>query len=337
MNSKLDLTKDMTMDAITSQKVTFKVFRFNEETDYLPYYNTYTLDVTHEEVVLDILNRIKWDHDGSLSYRRSCRHGICGVCSIKVNGKAILACKSRLFDLVNVFGTELVIEPLSTKRAIKDLIIDKKDFWDKHAEVKPFLTGEIEETPQSEHLVSPHDAEKLLEADYCIQCGACHYSCPALAINEQFIGPAAFAAAYRFSADVRDESPLDRLHIVNEEASGVWDCVKCMECAEACPKDVNPIEKITKLHNMIFEANIAKNNVATRHAVGFAHSIAKHGLLDEGELVRYSEGNIGVLKHVPVALKMFAKGKIILPWNMPKSDKLDEIQKLIKSSSTVKF
>jgi succinate dehydrogenase / fumarate reductase iron-sulfur subunit len=325
------------MESIKSQQVTFKVFRFNEETDYLPYYNTYVLDVTHEEVVLDILNRIKWDHDGSLSYRRSCRHGICGVCSIKVNGKGILACKSRLFDLVEVFGNEIVIEPLSTKRAIKDLIIDKKDFWDKHAQVKPYLVSEIEEHPAQEHLVSPHDAEKLLEADYCIQCGACHYSCPALAINDEFIGPAAFATAYRFSADVRDDASLERLNVVNEEAQGVWDCVKCMECAEVCPKEVNPIEKITKLHNMVFEAGIAKNNVATRHAVGFAHSIEKHGLLDEGELVRYSEGNIGVLKHVPVALKMFDKGKIVLPWNMPKADKLDEIKKLVKSSSTVKF
>ncbi|MDD2780650.1 succinate dehydrogenase iron-sulfur subunit [Sulfuricurvum sp.] len=325
------------MDAIKTQQVTFKVFRFNEETDYLPYYNTYTLDVTHEEVVLDILNRIKWDHDGTLSYRRSCRHGICGVCSIKANGKGILACKTRLFDLVETFGSEIILEPLSTKRAIKDLIIDKKDFWDKHAQVQPYLVSDIEEHPALEHLVSPHDAEKLLEADYCIQCGACHYSCPALAINDEFIGPAAFAAAYRFSADVRDEASLERLHIVNEEAQGVWDCVKCMECAEVCPKEVNPIEKITKLHNMVFEANIAKNNVATRHAVGFAHSIEKHGLLDEGELVRYSEGNIGVLKYVPVALKMFAKGKIVLPWNMPKADKLDEIKKLIKSSSTVKF
>jgi len=337
MKSKHELIKDNNMDAITSQQVTFKIFRFNEETDYLPYYNTYTLKVTHEEVVLDILNRIKWDHDGSLSYRRSCRHGICGICSIKINGKAILACKSRLFDLIKIFGNDLTIEPLSTKRVIKDLIIDKKDFWEKHAQVNPYLVSDIVEEPTSEHLVSPHDAEKLNEADYCIQCGACHYSCPALAINEQFIGPAAFAAAYRFSADVRDEGALERLHIVNEEAEGVWDCVKCMECAEACPKDVNPIEKITKLHNMIFSAGIAKNNVATRHAVGFAHSIKKHGLLDEGELVRYSEGNIGVMKHIPEALAMFKNGKIVMPWNMPKSKNLDEIKKLIQSSSTVKF
>jgi succinate dehydrogenase / fumarate reductase iron-sulfur subunit len=325
------------MDGLKSQQVTFKVFRFNQETDYLPYYNTYVLDVTHEDVILDVLNRIKWDHDGSLSYRRSCRHGICGICSIKVNGKAILACKSRLFDLIHDFGSELTIEPLSTKRAIKDLIIDKEDFWEKHAQIKPFLVSDIDENPTLENLVVPHDAEKLLEADYCIQCGACHYSCPSLEINQQFIGPAAFAAAYRFAADVRDDSSVERLHIVNEEAEGVWDCVKCFECAQACPKDVNPIEKITKLHNMIFEAGIAKNNVATRHAVGFAHSIDKHGLLDEGELVRYSEGNIGVLKHMPEAFEMWKNGKIVMPWNMPKSKNLDEVKKLMKSSSTVTF
>lgn len=325
------------MDELKSRQVTFKLFRFNKDTDYIPYYNTYVLDVTHEEVILDVLNRIKWDHDGSLSYRRSCRHGICGICSIKINGKPILACKARIYDLIDVFGTDMTIDPLSTKRAIKDLIIDKEDFWDKHAQVQPFLVADIEENPSLENLVSPHDAEKLLEADYCIQCGACHYACPALEINDRFIGPAAFAAAFRFAADVRDNASLERLHVVNEEAEGVWDCVKCMECAEACPKDVNPIEKITKLHNMIFSAGIAKNNVATRHAVGFAHSIQKHGLLDEGELVRYSEGNIGVMKHLPEAIAMWKNGKIVMPWNMPKSKNLDEVQKLIKSSSTVKF
>ena len=151
------------------------------------------------------------------------------------------------------------------------------------------------------------------------------------------MGPAAFAAAYRFEADVRDEAGTSRISEVNQEFQGVWDCVKCYECQEACPKDVNPIEKITKLHNMIFAKGVAINNVATRHAVGFKHSIKKHGLLDEGELVRYSEGNIGVLKHVPVAIKMFTKGKIVLPWNMPKAGNLDEIKKLIKSSSTAKF
>ncbi len=104
------------MSIIPTKKLVFRVFRFNAETDYLPTYINYELEVTHEEVILDILNRIKWDIDGSLSYRRSCRHGICGICSIKVGGKAVLACKENVFQLVETFGEELLIEPLSTKR-----------------------------------------------------------------------------------------------------------------------------------------------------------------------------------------------------------------------------
>ncbi|WP_345971527.1 succinate dehydrogenase iron-sulfur subunit [Sulfurimonas sp. HSL1-6] len=326
------------MTTITTQTITFNVFRFNSETDYLPHYKTIEMEVTSEEVVLDILNRIKWDVDGSFSYRRSCRHGICGACAIKVNGKGVLACKERMNDLIELFGTELTLEPLSIKRAVKDMIIDKEDFWKKHEQVKPYLIDEIDEHPESENLVTPKEEAQLLEADYCIQCGLCHYSCPSLENNESYIGPAAFAAAYRFNADVRDKATLDRLDIVNAPDQGVWDCVKCFECQEVCPKEVNPIEKITKLHNQVFENGVAINNVATRHAVGFAHSIKKHGLLDEAELVRYSEGTVPMLmKHGKVGFKMFKVGKVVMPWNMPKSDKLDEVKALIKSSSTVKF
>ncbi len=320
---------------ITTQKVNFKVFRFNADKDYLPYYENYDMEVTSEEVVLDILNRIKWDHDGSFSYRRSCRHGICGACAIKVNGRSTLACKESMNDMVDLFGSELVIEPLSKKRAVKDMIIDKGDFWQKHESVTPYLVADIDEEPETENLVSPEDAEALDEADLCIQCGACHYACPVVEINDDFMGPAAFAAAYRFEADVRDDAE-SRLANVNEEHQGVWDCVKCFECAEVCPKDINPIAKITKLHQMAFQKGIAKNNVAVRHAVGFKSSIAKRGVLDEGGLVLYSEGP-SIVKHIPVALQMFKKGKIAMPWNIPTSDNMDEIKKLVESSSTAKF
>ena len=326
------------MSARPTKKVTFKVFRFNAETDYLPTYIDYVVDVTHENVVLDILTYIKNEMDGSLSYRRSCRHGICGICSVKVNGKAILACKQNVDQLVETYGNELTIEPLSTKRAMKDLIIDKEDFWVKHAAVKPYLDAPVEEAPENEHFVSPAQVDALLEADYCIQCGACHYSCPALEINEQFIGPAAFAAGFRFQADVRDNQDNERLHAINQEGSGVWDCVKCMECAEVCPKEVNPIEKITKLHNMVFEAGVAKNNIATRHAVYFKDSVKKHGQLNEAGLVIYSEKGYGMYKHLKVGMQMIAKGKAhINPLIVPKSDKMDEIKKLVDSCSTAKF
>ena len=325
----------MSTNAITTQKVNFKVFRFNADKDYLPYYEDYSMDVTSEEVVLDILNRIKWDHDGSFSYRRSCRHGICGTCAIKVNGRSTLACKESMTEMIKVFGNELTIEPLSKKRAIKDMIIDKADFWEKHEQVTPFLDAEIDETPTSENLVTPAEANALDEADLCIQCGACHYACPVVELSDDFMGPAAFAAAYRFEADVRDGNE-SRLTDVNQMGSGVWDCVKCFECAEACPKEINPIEKIGKLHNMLFQSGQADSNVATRHAVGFEKSIKRVGVLDEGGLVLYSE-LAGIVKHMPVALKMFSKGKIVPPWGITKSDNLDEIQKLVKSSSTAKF
>ncbi len=326
------------MSVIPTTKITFKVFRFNAEMDYLPTYIDYDVDVTHENVILDILTHIKNEMDGTLSYRRSCRHGICGICSVKVNGKAILACKENVLKLVETYGTTLTIEPLSTKRALKDLIIDKEDFWVKHDQVKPYLISDVEEHPEHEHIVTPAEAEELLEADYCIQCGACHYSCPALEINEQFIGPAAFAKAYRFEADVRDDAHRERLDVINAPEQGVWDCVKCMECAEVCPKDVNPIEKITKLHNMVFTEGKPLNNIATRHAVYFKDSIAKHGQLNEAGLVIYSEKGYGMYKHLKVGAKMIAKGKAhINPLIVPKSDKLDEIKKLVEISSTAKF
>ncbi len=319
------------------KKLLFSVFRFNSETDYLPHYDKFEIEVKPGEVVLDILNRIKWEHDGSFSYRRSCRHGICGSCAVKVNGKATLACKDRVSDLVELFGEDLVIEPQDKSRAIKDMVIDKGTFWKKYNSVKPYLVAEINEAPEKENLVSPEDAEKIDEADYCIQCGNCYYSCPAVEVNDEYIGPSALALAYRFNADVRDEAKKDRLETLNEIGPGIWNCVKCFECAEACPKELDPIGKITRLHLQTFEEDMAKDNVAVRHAVGFKPSIEKHGLLDEGELVRYSEGNIGVLKHVPVAIKMFKKGKIVMPWNMPQSKNLDEIQTLVKSASTAKF
>ena len=252
---------------MSAKKITFKIFIFNSETDYLPAYVSYELLVEPSEVILDVLNRIKWDRDGTLSYRRSCRHGICGSCGVKVNEKTILACKQNIFELVEIFGDELTIEPQSIKRAVKDLIVDKKDFWDKYDSVKPYLVAEIDETPVVENIVSPKDAELIDEADYCIQCGCCYYACGSLSVNEDFIGPAALTKAYRFTSDVRDSAKKERLGLVNEPKSGIWDCVKCFECAQACPKGVNPILKITKLHTMSFKEGVAGTWQSHRRAV----------------------------------------------------------------------
>ena len=319
------------------QKITFKIFRFNKDTDYLPHYDTFELEVSKDELVLDVMNRIKWEHDGSFSYRRSCRHGICGSCAVKVNGKPTLACKDRVFDLVDIYGTELTIEPQDIKRAYKDMVIDKSNFWNKYNSVQPYLVANIDENPTQENIVSQDEAEQIDEADYCIACGSCFYACPVVEVNSEYVGPMALVKAYRFNADVRDNAKDSRLEDLQTLGSGIWDCVKCNECAEACPKELNPIDKITKLHQQTFQEQKHQKNVAVKHAVGFKWSIKKHGILDEGELVRYSEGNCKVMKHIPEAIAMYNRGKIVMPWNMPKSKNLPEIQKLVEIASTAKY
>ena len=326
-----------------NKKVKIKAFRFNVETDYLPYYKEYELEVTKDDLILDLMNRIKWEYDGSFSYRRSCRHGICGTCGIKVNGKSILACKENAMDLLDLFDNELILEPQSKRRVIKDMIIDKSDFWEKHSAVKSYVDGNINNNPQNETIMEDAQVNNFLNSDYCIQCGACHYACPVLEVNEDFLGPAAFVSAFRFTIDPRDTIGKDRLEITSQPNEGVWDCVKCFECTEACPKDIDPMEKITKLHNMQFEEKILKKNVATKHAEGFVRSIYKHGFLDETDIVKYSLGPIGMIHVVGDAIKMLKAGKIHftdqLPFvdNMPKSKNLSEIQKLIKISQSNKL
>lgn len=326
-----------------TRKVTIKAFRFNAETDYLPYTKQYEMEVGKDDLILDLMNRIKWEHDGSFSYRRSCRHGICGACAIKVNGKAVLACKQNAIELLDLFDNDITLEPSSKKRAIKDMIIDKSDFWEKHAAIKPYVVADVDPHPAHETKQSIAEFNNFLDSDLCIQCGACHYSCPALEVNPDFFGPAAFAAAYRFTVDTRDSAGAERLELTAQAGQGVWDCVKCFECAEACPKEINPIEKITKLHNMQFEQGIAERNVATKHAEGFLRGMKKYGYLDEADIVTYSEGLLGAYKHIGTAMKMMKSGKIHwhsgVPFidSIPKIKNLDEVQKLIEISQTNKL
>jgi succinate dehydrogenase / fumarate reductase iron-sulfur subunit len=223
------------------------------------------------------------------------------------------------------------------------MIIDKGDFWQKHADVTPYVVADVEAHPEHETKQSIAEFNMMLDSDLCIQCGSCHYACPALQANPDFLGPAALTAAYRFSIDTRDNAADERLKLTAQSSFGVWDCVKCFECAEACPKEINPIEKITKLHNMQFEHGIAERNVATKHAEGFLRGMKKTGYLDEADIVLYSEGPLGMHKHMKTAMKMMKSGKIHwhsgIPFinSVPKIKNLEEVQKLIEISQTNKL
>ncbi|MDR2152235.1 MAG: succinate dehydrogenase/fumarate reductase iron-sulfur subunit [Helicobacteraceae bacterium] len=322
-------TKTALVDA--RREIVFRVFRFNAEFDVLPHYDDFALKVSRGEVLLDALNRIKAELDSSLSYRKSCRHGICGSCAIKVENQAVLACKANLFALADRYGEVLTLEPLNKRLAPRDLIANKSGFWENYRAVNPWLEAEIDESSPKENLIPPAINDRLNGADACVACGICFYSCPVVAENDRFLGPAALAKSYRFAADIRDQALGDRLRLANSDRIGIWNCVKCYQCHETCPKEVSPIDKIIKLHAISAENNANVDSIAFRHAKAFKTSIQKSGRLDEAANVIESAGLFGALRHIREAFSMLRRGK--LPFGVKKIDKLDEVQKLVKSAS----
>ncbi len=229
--------------------LTFKIQRYNPEKDEQPYMQDFHLtNVDTNMRLLDILHEIKWHHDGSLTFRRSCAHGICGSDGMKVNGKNRLACSLLLKDLN--LKKPITIEPLPSMPIIKDLVTDMSDFFAKYQVVKPYLINNTPPPPDSERLQSNDDAEKLFESAKCILCACCTTSCPSTWTNENYIGPAAILKAYRFVYDTRDDAGDERLDIL-DTPDGIWRCHTIFNCIEACPKDINITWHISQLKKKI--------------------------------------------------------------------------------------
>lgn len=224
---------------------TFRIFRFEPELDKEPRYREYQVECPKGSTVLDALNEIKWRHDGTLSYRRSCRHGICGSCAMTINGKNNLACESQVETLKGVIW----VEPLRSFPIIKDLIVDMEPFYERLKAIKPYFIAGTPPTDK-ERLQSPED-RKLLDGSYeCILCGCCTSSCPSYWADKDFLGPAAMLKAYRFIFDSRDEGTQERLVILDNK-HGLWRCHTIFNCAESCPKGLNPTWAIGKLKQKV--------------------------------------------------------------------------------------
>ncbi|MCH7593527.1 MAG: succinate dehydrogenase iron-sulfur subunit [Chloroflexi bacterium] len=230
---------------------TLRVKRYDPENPDAAGYQEYTIEVDDTFTVLDALLKIRDEIDGTLSMRCSCRASICGSCAMRVNGQAKLVCKTRVSS-VSPDGEPITIDPPGNMPVIKDLVVDFKPFWDKIRAVDPFLRPEGEE-PEAEHLVSDDSMVHLVGVMNCIMCGACVSDCTVLEVDPNFLGPAALAKAYRFIKDPRDSHAKDRLARLNED-SGVWDCTRCMQCVEVCPKDVDPMGRIMIMRDMAMEA-----------------------------------------------------------------------------------
>ncbi len=219
--------------------VTFKIRRYLPETDLEPHWEEYVISVYPTDRVLDALQQIKGDIDGTLTFRRSCGHGICGSDAMRINGRNRLACKTLVKDLNT--KKPITIEAIKGLPLEKDLVVDMDPFFDSYRAVKPFLITKGHE-PTKERLQSIDDREIFDQGTKCILCAACTSSCPVFWTDDAYFGPAAIVAAHRFIFDSRDTAAEERLEILNER-EGVWRCRTTFNCTEACPRGI----EITKL------------------------------------------------------------------------------------------
>jgi succinate dehydrogenase / fumarate reductase iron-sulfur subunit len=222
-------------------KVHLKIRRFNPETDKKPRWGHYDVECEPTDRVLDALNYVKWYHDGTLAYRRSCAHGICGSDAMRINGRNRLACKVLVKDL----GTKITVEPLLGLPVIKDLVVDMAPFMDHYRSIMPYLVND-DTPPVTERLQSIAQRDRFDDTTKCILCAACTTSCPAFWARPDYIGPAAVVQAHRFIFDSRDQAAAERLQIL-AGPNGVWRCRGIYNCTEACPRDIQVTQAIAEI------------------------------------------------------------------------------------------
>jgi len=230
-------------------KQVFSIYRYNPDVDNAPYMKDYELDVPEgsDMMVLDALILLK-EQDSSLSFRRSCREGVCGSDGLNMNGKNGLACITPLSDLKTKV---IVLRPLPGLPVVRDLIIDMTQFYNQYEKIKPYLINDGKEQPAREHLQSIEEREKLDGLYECILCACCSTSCPSFWWNpDKFIGPAGLLHAYRFLIDSRDTATEERLEDL-QDAYSVFRCHGIMNCVDVCPKGLNPTKAIGHIKSML--------------------------------------------------------------------------------------
>ena len=232
-------------------EVTVKVFRFNPEKDKKPHYESYKLEAQPTDRVLDMLEYIKGSFDGTLSFRRSCAHGICGSDAMRINGRNYLACKALLKDM---HSNKIIVEPILGMRVIKDLIVDMEQFFAHYRSVIPYFVND-EPAPPQERLQSIEERERFDDTTKCILCACCTTSCPSYWASEQYVGPAAIVAAHRFIFDSRDRAAAERLRILNDQF-GVYRCHTIFNCTECCPREIEITQAIGEVKAAIITGRL---------------------------------------------------------------------------------
>ncbi len=230
------------------RKVTVRVQRFDPDVDPKPYLQDYQVLMEPDTTLLDALHAIKTEQDGTVTFRRSCRHAICGSCAMNVNGLNKLVCHTPLRDELDGNG-QVTIKPLPYLPIIKDLVVDRTSFWEQYQRVKPWLIPP-ENVPEKEFRMSPAEVEALKTAETCIMCGACYSACQVIGMNKKYIGPHALLKSFLRVLDPRDSDPVGRLEDL-DQGDGVFRCHTIFNCIDACPKHLNPTQAIETLRKLV--------------------------------------------------------------------------------------
>lgn len=230
-----------------SKKVKFSIYRYNPETDTKPYYQDLEIEIDDlDKKLLNALVKIKEYYDDSVSFRRSCREGVCGSDALNINGRNGLACLTDIDSLKQ----PIVLRPIPGLPVVRDLIVDMTQFFNQYNSIKPYVIDE-RSMPERERLQSPEDRDELNGVIECILCACCSTACPSFWWNpDKFLGPAALLHAYRFIADTRDQDTSARLDNLNDPYR-LFRCHTIMNCADVCPKHLNPTRAIGKIKEIM--------------------------------------------------------------------------------------
>lgn len=312
---------------------------------------TYQLDVDPSTTILDCLNLIKWQQDGSLAFRKNCRNTICGSCSMRINHRAALACQQNVkaelahshsvaseqnpadSDLENSDSIPVIeIAPMGNMPVIKDLVVDMDQFWQNLEQVEPYVSSASRQVPEREFLQSPEDRSKLDQMGNCILCGACYSDCNALPDNASFVGPHALAKAHRLLADTRDQATEQRLEQYNQDIQGVWGCTRCFNCNTVCPMGVAPLDQISKIKSQMLANPTLPDSRPLRHRRVLVDLVQEGGWIDERKFGLKVVGNNfkdlpGLFSLVPLAGQMLRRQK--LPIKFDASTGTAEVRGLI--------
>ena len=294
--------------------VNLKVKRYDpSDSKKNSWWQEYNFDIHKDSTVLDALIHVREYEDTSLALRCACRASICGSCGMKVNGSAKLVCKTRIIE-ISPNSEEIVIEPMGNQPVVKDLVVSLDTFFNQIKRVKPYIQPDhVPET--GEYIASNESMENLLTAMNCIMCGCCVSDCTVLEVDDNFIGPAALAKAWRFVDDPRDSKRIDRLKDLNDEDGGFWDCTRCMQCVEVCPKGVDPMDRIMELRDMAL-TNGMNNTYGAKHAEAVSNHIEHSGRIDEFRLPLESKGIFNfkeIVKLMPAGIRFALKKRAPSP------------------------